>query len=89
MPAHLGETRQCERCGVEVVFLRHLRTGKLAPIEALPNRSGSFTVEWEALTYATFFGLKQLKENYYQNHYVTCPQAQFFRERTSSQRGAG
>jgi hypothetical protein len=82
MAARLGEVRHCERCGAEIVFLRHDRTGKLAPMEALPNRAGAFTVDWQNKTYATFFGLKELDQDYYQNHYATCPSAQFFRERT-------
>lgn len=81
MPARMGERRQCEKCGAEIVFLRHERTGKLAPVEAAPNRTGNFVVDWESRTYKTFFELKRPDQDYYQNHYVTCPSAQFFRQR--------
>lgn len=85
MPARVGESRTCETCGVQIVFLRHGRTGKLAPIEVVPNRTGRFTVNWTDHTYSTVFQFKDPGEDYYRNHYETCPQAKFWRDRSAVQ----
>lgn len=79
MSATQGERRSCEKCGVEIAFLRHDKTGRLAPIEVAPIESGKFEVDWVDHTYRTFYGLKQKHVPYYTNHYASCPEAQFFR----------
>ena len=83
MPAQLGETRKCEVCGTEVRFLRHQRTGNLAPIESAPTPAGRFEVNWDELTYRTVFTLKKPSRDYHENHYVRCQEAKFFRERSA------
>lgn len=83
MPAQTGECGQCEKCGTEIIFLRHARTGKLAPIEVKPDPQGRFQINWQDQTYTTIFTPKVSRQDYYENHYVRCPAAQFFRNRSS------
>lgn len=93
MPAQLGERRQCEKCGKEIIFLKHEKSGKLAPIEVEPQPEGRFEVDWDSNSYRTIagkskdgslFSQRRHGESYYENHYVTCPEAQFFRDRTAT-----
>jgi hypothetical protein len=81
MPARRGDISTCESCGVEIVFLRHTRTGNLAPIEAKPDPSGRYVIDLVTNTYALVTGMKSADMHYHENHYVRCPQAKFWRTR--------
>lgn len=84
MPARRGDTSTCETCGVEIVFLRHVRTGNLAPIESKPDPAGRYSVDWETKTYSFVTDLKTRGQHYHENHYVRCPQAKFWRVRSAA-----
>lgn len=84
--------RACRSCGVEVYDLRHVRTGKTAPIEVRLSPGGNIAVDLAtghysnltamALTVARAAGV-ELRVS----HFVSCPSATSWRER--SRRKAG
>lgn len=93
MPATLGEKRRCEKCGTDIIFLKHEKTGKLAPIELQQRAQGRFAVNWSDLSYRTVagtakdgtaFSQRKPGQDYWENHYLSCPEAQFFRNRTQA-----
>ena len=96
MPATLGEKRRCERCGKDVIFLKHEKTGKLAPMEVEPRPDGRFAINWEDNSYRTVagtskdgtqFSQRRQGRDYHENHYTICPDAQFFRDRSKTSPG--
>ena len=65
-----AETQSCRSCGAPVVFARHERTGKPAPLE--PDPAGRWTI-----VHPHYFEASPnvRPEHRYTNHFATCPAA--------------
>lgn len=77
---HLGT---CRWCGADIMWLKHPKTGKLAPIDLHPVPGGNIAVDTKHGTYTvisrdelTLFDTTRADEdanpNLHLNHYVTC-----------------
>lgn len=69
----------CKACGAALVWLRHVRTGQIAPIETTPSTDGNLVREGKGqyrilpkAERATHVGPR------YKNHFATCPEAARF-----------
>lgn len=72
--------RPCRACGTMIYDLRHLDTGRHAPIEVEPVTNGNVVVDLEAGTYR----LAGIDFRYpvgvrHRNHFAACPEAAKFR----------
>ncbi len=81
------QVQKCRSCGAPVIWLRHDRTGNLAPIDAEPGGNGNVL----CLPNGHYVNLSPLEmldpDNQGQvhtNHFQTCPQAASWK-RTSTQ----
>jgi hypothetical protein len=69
----------CKACGAEILWLEHFRTGKRAPIDAVPMRGGNVVASPEDGKYRLATVGDDPAELHF-NHFATCPDAQKFRE---------
>lgn len=73
----LEQGQYCRSCGAAIVWLKHVQTGKLAPIDKWPSAEGDCVINLEAGTYAKL--TKEDRAAYHDwlhiNHFATCPQA--------------
>jgi hypothetical protein len=82
-----SERKTCRSCGAEVVWLRHVRTGKMAPIDALPTATGNIVIYRDQGTYehipAGSGEREALRGWLHTNHFSTCPSAAHWKQRGS------
>lgn len=76
----MATEQKCRTCGAPVVFLRHIRTGKVAPIETTPSPDGDVAVGAQYMIVPALQrdAYRARGELLYKNHYATCPQARFW-----------
>ena len=87
--------RRCLACGVLIVDLRHERTQKSAPIEVeRVGAGGNIVIDLLAGAYRIppKEELARLRAEQPQllhvNHYINCPAAEYFHQRTANRRRA-
>ena len=68
----MAKTSACTSCGAPIYWLKHEKTGKLAPIDAAPSANGNCLVNLQDSTYRLALGQSG---TLYTNHFATCPQA--------------
>ena len=76
--------QQCSSCGRGIVWLKHERTGKVAPIERIATPDGNCAIDEEKGTYrivSTITEREQLIGRLYRSHFMTCPKAREHRRR--------
>ncbi|HEX9959841.1 MAG TPA: hypothetical protein VGB00_02845 [Pyrinomonadaceae bacterium] len=76
---------QCQKCGREILWLKHFETGKSNPIEAEPAKDGNLVISREKGLYrlATpeeIDRAKIYKKNLYISHFAKCEFAKSFRK---------
>jgi len=67
----------CEACDERIVWLTHEKTGKPAPIDAVPDPKGNVVADFDAGTYRI---AREDEGARYTNHFATCPHAAKFRK---------
>jgi len=72
------EPSRCRSCGAAVLWLRHHRTGRLAPIDAEPADNGIAILVGDD-RYAIVVQATPAPITRYAPHYATCPQAATWR----------
>ncbi len=79
------ERKTCRSCGAEVVWLKHVRTGKPAPIDAVPNAAGNIVIHLDRGTYENVPADEReaQREWLHTNHFSTCPQSADWKKRGS------
>jgi hypothetical protein len=82
----LPETGTCRTCGMAIVWLRHERTQRKAPIEWDERVGGNVVADMLAGTYR-IGRASELDRPLRVNHYSRCPQAQIWRERSAAREG--
>jgi hypothetical protein len=70
----------CGSCGVEVVFLEHVRTLRVAPIELSSDPGGNIGIDLLAGTYMVLNKVqledaRRAGKKLHLNHFASCPQA--------------
>jgi len=60
----------CRYCGAQILWLRSVSTGKIAPIDAHTREGGNVLVDFERETYAVAPAPPSVA---YTNHFATCP----------------
>lgn len=74
----------CRSCRAPVIWLEHVRTGKRAPIDAVPTPEGNIVVNEAAGTYRIAETPDLVdREPLHTNHFATCPQAPAWKARTA------
>lgn len=80
----------CGSCGKAIYFLKHVRSGLLAPIEAEPLPGGNIRIELDADSYTvlrkTELEAQRLADPHgvlHVNHYMRCPQRAAWHRRGS------
>lgn len=81
----MTETGVCRTCGAPVLWLRHERTQKIAPIERDPSPLGNVVVDCSAGTYRLVTVHHDPQTNYRLNHYARCRDASFWRRQSAAQ----
>ncbi len=79
--------QHCKRCGAPIYWLKHHRTGKLAPIDAKPSaETGNLIIDLEDGRYFSSGRLDGLPPELlagpqlrYTNHFATCPDRERWR----------
>ena len=68
---------QCGSCGEPIYWLKHVRTGKPAPIEVKTTPNGNILVDVSRGTYCMALAAEKVAypEHLHLNHFATCPQA--------------
>jgi hypothetical protein len=74
------ELKTCGTCGAPIFKLLHVRTNKLAAIDARPSPDGNVVLEGSRC-YRITNEPRQPGEIRYKNHYATCPSAAAWRGR--------
>lgn len=82
-----GSSRPCRSCSAPVYDLRHITTGKLAPIEVGLSPGGNVAIDLEAGTYRVLSGLELAAargagSELRVNHFVSCPSAAAWHKRS-------
>lgn len=77
----------CRSCGAEVIWLVHARTGKPAPIDVEPVEGGNVRRLGEG-QYVIDAAPDLMGEPRYVSHYVTCPDAERWREAAKRMRAS-
>lgn len=82
----IDETR-CRSCGAEIVWRKHRRTGKRAPIEAQSHPAGNVELLSDGVSYVTYGQADaELRRTHgmqlYRNHFMTCPQGRSWKRGT-------
>lgn len=74
----------CRACGARIVMVRHVRTGKVAPVDEVPAERGNIEIDFDAGTYrilpAEELEARQGTGVYHTSHFATCPEAGRFRD---------
>ena len=72
-----GVQSTCGSCGEPIIWLKHQRTGKPAPIEAKIDPMGNILTDVAHGTYCIANAQERVcyPEQLHLNHFVTCPQA--------------
>ena len=80
-----AERKQCRSCGAEVYWLRHVHTGKMAPIDAVPNPAGNIVIHLDRGTYENVpkDEREAQRDGLHTNHFQTCPEAKTWAKRGS------
>ena len=65
--------RECASCGAPIVWLKHERTGRAAPIDAHETPGGNIEVNLIAGTYRLVPAVPGVRAH--TNHFSICPQA--------------
>lgn len=80
-----SERKTCRSCGAEVVWLKHVRTGKPAPIDAVPNPAGNIVIHLDRGTYENVPADERdtQRDWLHTNHFQTCASADFWKKRGS------
>jgi len=65
----MTDVSTCKSCGARIYWLRHERTGNLAPIDVDVSFKGNIAVNLEAGTYTIHEGGSR------RNHFATCEAA--------------
>jgi len=82
MPEVAVVPRPCRGCGVLVYDLRHVDTGRHAPIEVEPVLGGNIKIDIETGTYRlTGTDIRRPDEVRHVSHFATCPAATRFRSK--------
>lgn len=68
----------CKACAAPIVWLRHVSTGKMAPIDAFPDEGGNVIASFGDGQYRLATEADPRFE-LYTNHFQTCPAAASFR----------
>ena len=75
--------RPCRACGVLIYDLRHIETGRHAPIESAPIDKGNVAIDLETGTYrivgVDFRPGHEAIGQRFRNHFASCPAAKRFR----------
>lgn len=71
---------ECRTCRAPVIWLKSESTARTAPIDAEPLSSGSIEIDVTAGTYRILTGA-QRSGPLHTNHFQTCPNQEFWRER--------
>lgn len=71
----------CEKCARGIVFVRHERTQRLAPIDAVPTPGGNCLIDPTNMTYKIIPPQEQAQYpgQLHKPHWATCPYAAEFR----------
>ena len=83
-----AERKHCRTCGAEVYWLRHVHTGKMAPIDAVPDAAGNVVIHLDRGTYENVpAGDREAHRDgdrrLHTNHFQTCPQSDGWKRRGS------
>lgn len=78
-----AERKQRRSCGADVYWLRHARTGKMAPIDAAPDPAGNIIVHLDQGTYENIpKDEREAQRDWLRtSHFQTCPSAEFWKKR--------
>jgi len=84
IPTKIAQCRATS-CQAPIYWLRHARTGKLAPINATPSEDGNCILDLAAGTYSTVLPATGYPGEYhttprYRQHHTTCPARADFKE---------
>lgn len=79
----------CDSCGIEVVFLEHIRTLRLAPIELAEDPDGNIGINLVDGTYmilnkATREAAVAAGKRLHVNHFARCPKAAWHRSQATA-----
>lgn len=80
-----AERKRCRSCGAEIYWLKHVRTGKMAPIDAPPNPAGNIVIHLDHGTYENRpADEREAQADWlHTNHFQTCPSASGWKKRGS------
>lgn len=81
----LAERKHCRSCGSAIYWLRHVHTGKMAPIDAEPDPAGNIVIHLDRGTYEQVSAeeRERQREWLHTNHFQSCPQAKSWANRGS------
>jgi hypothetical protein len=71
---------QCRSCKAPVMWLKSEATNRTAPIDQESSADGSIAIDTTAGTYRILVGAQRVG-TLYTNHFATCPNQEFWRER--------
>lgn len=76
------QLQQCKKCTRGIVYCKHERTKRDAPIDAVPTAGGTALIDWGAMTYRIIpdSDLDKYPGQLHKLHWVTCPFARDFRK---------
>ncbi len=76
----MAAVSHCRSCGAAIYWLRHEKTGKLAPIDAAPSPNGNCLLNLKDGTYRLALGQDG---TLHIHHFATCPQASQHHKQTA------
>src|SRR5579885_959085 len=78
-PTRDGEVDHYASCNAPIIWLGHVKTHRLAPIDAEPSESGNIFVRRQEGTYEIVaradLEMARMRLRLHLNHFATCPQA--------------
>lgn len=75
--------KHCGSCNAEIIWLKHVETGKPAPIDWLPHPKGNIVITPEAYRIVTGEERERMLDHgiaLHSNHFMTCRNAQKHRD---------
>jgi hypothetical protein len=81
-----GALTRCRDCGAGIYWRAHDRTGRKAPIDAVPRLDGNIIItsptEYTVIAHGQ---LHDVDVNLYKSHFTTCPNAAARRQRANAE----
>ncbi len=72
---------KCQKCEAKIVMSRHIRTGKLAPIEVQPSDDGNILITGDTYEILSVEDRQKARDRGFvlrKNHFATCEFARSF-----------